>query len=76
MFQTKEQNKTPEEELSEVETIYMRKEFRVVTVKMIKDLRRRMHAQSKKSDVFNRELENKKNNQTELKNIITEIKMY
>ena len=38
------------------------KEFRVMIVKMIKELRR-MDAQSKKLEVFNKELENIKNNQ-------------
>ena len=46
MFQTKEQDKTPEEELSEVEIGNIpEKEFRVMIVKMIKELGRRMDAQ-------------------------------
>ena len=40
---------------------------------MIRELGRRMDAQSKKLEVFNKELENIKNNQTEL-NTITEMK--
>ena len=40
---------------------------------MIKELGRRMDAQSKKL-VFNKELENTKNNQREMKNTITEMK--
>ena len=64
MLQRKKQDKTPEEELSEVEIGNLpKKEFRVVIVKMIKELRRRMDAQSKKSEVFNMELENIKNKQ-------------
>ena len=47
------------------------KEFKVMIIKMLKELRRRMDEHSEK---FNRELENIKKNQTELKNIITEIK--
>ena len=48
MFQTKEQDKTSEE-LSEVEIGNLReKEFRVMTVKMIQDLRKRMEAQIKR----------------------------
>ena len=48
MFQTKEQDKTPKEEHSEVEVGNLpEKEFRVVIVKMIKEPRRRMDAQSK-----------------------------
>ena len=40
MFQTKEQDKTPEE-FNEVETDnLLEKEFRVVIIKMIKELRR------------------------------------
>ena len=43
MFQTKEQDKTPEERLSEVEIGNRpEKEFRVMKVKMIQDLRKRM----------------------------------
>ena len=64
MLQRKKQDKTPEEELSEVEIGNLpKKEFRVVIVKMIKELRRRMDAKSKKSEVFNMELENIKNKQ-------------
>ena len=51
----KEQDKTPEEELSEVELGNLtEKEFRIVIIKMIKELGRRMYAQSKKLEVFNR----------------------
>ena len=47
MFQMKEQDKTPEEELSEVEIGSLpEKEFRVMIVKKIKELGRRMDAQS------------------------------
>ena len=57
MFQMKEQDKTPEEELSEVEIDNLpEKEFRVMIIKMIKELGRRMYAQSKKLEVFNKEL--------------------
>ena len=48
MFQTKEQDKTLEE-LNEVETDnLLEKEFRVVTIKMIKELRRICDEQSEK----------------------------
>lgn len=51
----KEQDE-PVEELSEVEMGDLpKKEFRVVIVKMIKELRRRMDAQNKKSQVLNKE---------------------
>ena len=46
----KEQDKTPEEQLSEVEIGDLpKKEFRVMTVKMIQDLRKRIEAQTKKT---------------------------
>ena len=77
MFQRKEQDKTPEGELSKVETGNLpEKEFRVMIVKMIKELGRRMDEQSEKLEVFNKELETIKNNQTEIKNTITEMKKY
>ena len=69
----KQQDKTPGE-LSEVEIGDLpEKEFRLMIVKMIKELGRRMDAQSKKLEVFNQELENI-NNQTKMKNTITEMK--
>ena len=75
MFQAKEQDKTPEEQLSEVEIGNQpEKEFTVMIIKMIKELRRRMDAQSEKLEVVNKELENIKNNQTETKNTISEMK--
>ena len=56
MSQMKEQDKTPEEEISEVETGNLpKKEFRVIIVKMIKELGRRVDAQSEKLDVFDKE---------------------
>ena len=49
MFQKKEQDKTTEEQLSEVEIGNIpEKEFRVMIVKIIPDLRKRMEAQIKK----------------------------
>ena len=43
MFQAKEQDKTPEEQLSEVEVGNLpKKEFRILIIKMIKELRRRI----------------------------------
>ena len=47
MFQMKEQNKTPEEELSEVEigNLY-NKEFKVLVIKMIKEFGRKLGEQS------------------------------
>ena len=43
-------------------------------INMIKEFRRRMNAQSDNLEVFNKELENIKNNQTEMKITLTEIK--
>ena len=75
MFKMKEQDKTLEEELSEVETGNLpEKEFRVVIIKMIKELGRKMDAQSEKLEVFNKELEYIKNNQTEMKKTRIEMK--
>ena len=49
-------------------------EFRVMIIKMIKELGRRMDAQSKKLDVFNRVRKCKKKKTPEMKNKITEMK--
>ena len=55
MFQMKEQNKTPEEEPSGAEIGNLpNKEFKVMIIKMIKELRRRMDKQSEKLEVFNK----------------------
>ena len=84
MYQMKEQDKTPEKQLKEVETGNLPgKDFRIMTVKMIQDLGKRMEAKIEKMhEMFNRDLEelkNKhleelKNKQTEMNNIITEMK--
>ena len=65
MFQTKEQDKTLEKQLSEVEKGNLpEKEFSVMIVKMIQDLRKRMEAQIEMiQEIFNKELEDLKNNQ-------------
>ena len=64
MLQMKEQDKTPKEELIEVEIGNLpSKEFKVMMVKIIKELGRRMDEQSEKLEVFNKELENIKKNQ-------------
>ena len=59
MSQMKEQDETPEEQLSEVEIGNLHeKEFRVMIVKMIQDLRKRMEAQMEKIQaIFNKDLE-------------------
>ena len=72
----KEQDKTPEEQQSEVERANLpEKEFKVMIVKMIQELEKKMDAQSEKlQEVLNKELENIKDNHTELKNTITEMR--
>ena len=57
MFQTEEQDETPKHQLSEAEkgSSLPKKEFRVMTVKIVEDLRERIDAQSEKlQEVFNR----------------------
>ena len=74
MFQ-RNQKKT-QKELSEVEIVNLpEKEFRVMIVKMIQNLRKRMEAQTEKiQEMFNKELEYLKNKQIEINNTITEMK--
>ena len=76
MFQKKEQDKTPEEQLSEVEIGNTPiKGFRVKIVEMIQDLRQRMGAQMKKiQEMFKKQLEYIKNKQKELNNTKIEMK--
>ena len=76
MYQMKEQDKTPEKQLNEVETGNIpKKEFRIMIVKMIQDLRKRMEAKIEKmQDMFNKDLEELKNTQTEMNNTITAMK--
>ena len=59
MFQTKKQDETPEEQLSEMEIGNLpEKEFRVIIVKMIQDLGKRMEAQTERiQEMFNKEIE-------------------
>ena len=65
MIQMKQQDRTPKEELSDVKIGNLpKKEFRVMIIKMIKELGRRMDAQSKKLKTFNKKLENMKNDQS------------
>ena len=73
----KEQNKTSEEEISKVEIGNLpNKEFKVMTVKVIKELGRRMDKQSEKLDIFNKELEYIKSNHRKMNNIVTEMKIH
>ena len=72
----KEQDKTPEKQLNEVERGNLpEKEFRIMIVKMIQDLGKGMEAKIKKiQEMFNKDLEELKNKQTEMNNTITEMK--
>ena len=67
----KEQDKTPEKQLNEVEMGNLpEKEFRIMIVKMIQDLGKRMEAKIEKmQETFNKDLEELKNKDLEeLKN--------
>ena len=72
----KEQDKTPEEQPSEMERDnLLEKEFRVMIVKMIQDFRKRMEAQMDTiQETFNKDLEELKDKQKEMNNTITEMK--
>ena len=52
----------------------LRKWFWVVIIKIIKELGRRMDAQREILEIFNKESENTKNNQIDMKNTRTEMK--
>ena len=72
----KEQDKTPEKELNEVEIGNLpEKEFRILIVKMTQDLRKRMEAKIKKmQEMFNKDLEELKNKQKGMNNTINKMK--
>ena len=72
MSQIKGQTKTPERQLNEVETGNLpEKEFRIMIVKMIQDLRKRMEAKLEKmQEMFTKELKNK---QAEMNNTLEGI---
>ena len=65
MYQMKEQDKTQEKQLNEVEVGNVpEKEFRITIVKMIQDLGKRMEAMiDKMQKMFNKDLEELKNKQ-------------
>ena len=69
-------NENPEKKLNEVEIQNLpEKEFRIMILKMIQDLRKRMEAKIEKmQELFNKDLEELKNKQTEMNNTITEMK--
>ena len=77
MSQMKEQGKILQDQINEEEIIgkLPEKEFRVMTVKMIQNLRNRMEAWIEEiQEMFNRDLEEQKNKQTKMNNTITEMK--
>ena len=76
MYQMKEQDKIPEKQINEVEIGNLpEKEFRIMIVKMIQDLGKRMEANTEKmQEVFNKDIEELKNKQTQMNNTITEMK--
>lgn len=65
MLQTKEQGKNPQDQINEEEIgKVLEKEFRVMLVKMIQDLRNRVDSWIEKiQEIFNRDLEELKNKQ-------------
>ena len=67
MYQTKEQDKTPEKQLNEVKISNLpEKELRIMIVKMIQDLGKRMEAKIKKmQEMFNKDLEELNNKHVE-----------
>ena len=68
----KEQGKTPPDQTNEEEIGSLpEKQFRVMRVKMIQNLRKRM---DKIQETFNRDLEELKSKQTVMSNTINEIK--
>ena len=65
MYQMKQQDKTPEKQLNEVEIGNLpEEEFRIMILKMIQDLGKRMEAKIEKmQEMFNKDLEELKNKQ-------------
>ena len=65
MLHTKEQGKNPQDQINEEEIgNLLEKDIRVMIVKIIQDLRNRMEAQIEKiQQMFNKDLEELKNNQ-------------
>ena len=74
MLQTKEQGRNPQDQINEEEMGNLpEKEFRVMIVKMIQDLRNRMDARVKIQEIVNKDLEEVKNKHTVMNNTITEM---
>ena len=75
MSQMKGQDKTPEKQLNEAEIGNLsEKEFRIMIVKLIQDLRKRMEAKIEvMQEMLTKDLEELKNKQTEINNILEGI---
>ena len=76
MSQMKEQGKNLQDQINEEEIGNIpEKEFRLMIVKMIQNLRNTMEARIEKiQEMFNKDLEELKNKQTEMNNTIAEMK--
>ena len=76
MLQIEEQDKSLQDQINEEETGNLpEKEFRVMIVKMIQNLRNRMEEWVKKiQEMFNKDLEELKDKQSVINNTITEMK--
>ena len=71
MSKMKEQNKSPEKQLNEVEIDNpLEKELRIMTVTTVQDLRKRME---KMQEMFTKDLEELKNKQIEMNNTLQRI---
>ena len=70
-----QQDKTPEKQLNELDTGKLsEKEFRIMIVKMIRDLGKRMEAKNgKMQEMFTKDPEELKNKQTEMNNTLEGI---
>ena len=74
MSQMKGQDKIPENQLNKVEIGNLPgKEFRIMTVKMIQDLRRRMEVKIEIQEMFTKDLQELSNKQTEMNNTLEGI---
>ena len=75
MYQMKEQDKTPGKQLKEVEIGNLaEKEFRIMIVKRIQDPGKKMQARMENMQkMFNKDLEELRNKQTEMNNTITKV---
>ena len=76
MSQMKEQDRSPEKQLNEMEigNLPGKKKIRIMIVKIIQDLRKRMEAKIEvMQEMLTKDLEELKNKQTEINNILEGI---